>query len=89
MIKDVHTEHCCALHGCKYGLTSRHHDSETGQLKIAVQGDGCPVVSGDKKQSFMCDVCDWEIDESWHEIIALNEMYDRGYVRGRHDARSE
>jgi len=19
MVKDVHTEHCCAIHGCKYG----------------------------------------------------------------------
>ena len=39
--KDVHTEHCCIVHGCKYG------DDTFG-------GDGCPVSSGKKKQSGPC-----------------------------------
>jgi len=35
----VHTEHCCKLHGCKYG------------------DDGCPVESGSKGQSYICESC--------------------------------
>jgi len=38
--RDVHTEHCCALHGCKYG-----------------DGDNCPVESGKKIQSHLCEDC--------------------------------
>ncbi len=38
---DVHTEHCCIVHGCKYG-----DDSTT-----------CSVTTGRKKQSFMCENC--------------------------------
>jgi hypothetical protein len=43
--KDVHTEHCCAEHGCKYGENA------------------CTVKSGDKKQSFPCEICDDEKEE--------------------------
>jgi hypothetical protein len=38
--KDVHTEHCCVLHHCKYG------------------DDDCPVVTGKKHQSFLCEDCE-------------------------------
>jgi len=42
--KDVHTEHCCLRHGCKYiaPLTP------------------CTVESGEKEQSFPCEECDIE-----------------------------
>lgn len=39
---DVHTEHCCLRHGCRYG----NRDGK------------CTVVSGEKKQSFPCEDCD-------------------------------
>jgi len=42
--RDVHTEHCCVIHGCKYGA-----DREGGE--------GCPVVSKLKAQSFDCESC--------------------------------
>lgn len=42
MKKDIHTEHCCATHGCQYELTEGH----------------CTVAWGEKKQSFPCECCD-------------------------------
>jgi hypothetical protein len=42
--KDVHTEHCCILHGCKYG----NIDNE------------CTVAEGLKDQSDACEDCDWD-----------------------------
>lgn len=42
--KDVHTEHCCILHGCKYGEEDYH----------------CTVVSGRKPQSHPCQSCNDE-----------------------------
>ena len=42
--KDVHTEHCCALCGCKYGEDREEYDGFKG----------CSVVNGAKKQSFPC-----------------------------------
>lgn len=35
--KDVHTEHCCILHGCKYGKD----DKCTVMLRKAKQGYPC------------------------------------------------
>lgn len=40
--KCVHTEHCCVVHGCKYGK------------------EDCPVETGQKRQSFPCEDCDFE-----------------------------
>jgi hypothetical protein len=40
--RDVHTEHCCKRHGCKYG----NMDGE------------CTVESGQKRQSHPCEECD-------------------------------
>jgi hypothetical protein len=37
--KDVHTEHCCWVHGCKYC------------------SEDCTVATGQKKQSFRCELC--------------------------------
>lgn len=42
MSKDVHTEHCCIYHGCKYSYT-----------KVI-----CPVVAKAKVQSYPCEECD-------------------------------
>ena len=38
---DIHTEHCCIIHGCKYG------EEETS----------CTVWNGLKRQSCPCDRC--------------------------------
>jgi hypothetical protein len=43
--KDVHTEHCCILHGCKYG------DDRFG-------GEGCSVCTLGYEQSYVCEDCD-------------------------------
>jgi hypothetical protein len=40
--KDVHTERCCSVHGCKYG--EDYQD--------------CPVTSLRKPQSFPCEACE-------------------------------
>lgn len=39
--KDVHTEHCCVIHGCKYGEDDYY----------------CTVVTRKKPQSFCCEKC--------------------------------
>ncbi len=39
--RDVHTEHCCKKHGCKYG----NYDGK------------CTVKSGEKMQSYLCVEC--------------------------------
>jgi hypothetical protein len=41
LVKDVHTEHCCKIHGCKYSPDNSQ----------------CSVASGDKAQSFPCEHC--------------------------------
>ena len=57
-IKDVHTEHCCREHGCKYG-----------------DGGNCTVMSGQKTQSFACEVCDFVNEErqSWIERLRTED----------------
>jgi hypothetical protein len=63
---DVHTEHCCQLHGCKYG---------------SWQGP-CTVKDEQKPQSFMCEWCyDW-LEENWDLVLLLNEMFDKGLAAG-------
>lgn len=63
---DVHTEHCCTLHGCCYGE----------------QRTRCTVTSGQKPQSFMCEFCyDW-LEENWDLVLLLNAMYDKGFAAG-------
>ena len=44
MEKDVHTEHCCVIHGCKYGE----------------EGEGCTVFDCFDLQSHLCESCDYE-----------------------------
>lgn len=63
--KDVHTEHCCIRHGCKYAWqqSTKPH---------------CTVKSGEKPQSYMCEMCDVEFDLVWELAHLMNEMYDKG-----------
>lgn len=42
--KDVHTEHCCVRHSCKYGEDDFY----------------CTVKTGKKRQSFVCEDCEEE-----------------------------
>lgn len=63
--KDVHTEHCCAHHGCKYSKPE------------------CTVITGQKRQSHMCEWCDEEFESMWNLAHAMNEMYDKGFTEGR------
>ncbi len=43
--KDVHTEHCCLIHGCKYGYDQFKCDKE------------CTVATNKKQQSHPCEYC--------------------------------
>lgn len=76
VVRDVHTEHCCAKHGCKYSWQTRLTNE-------------CTVMSGEKSQSHMCEVCsDW-LDENWDLVVLLNEMWDAGFARGEASALRE
>lgn len=52
-MKDVHTEHCCAKHGCKYG--------EDDVCTVVRKVDPLP-------QSFPCEECG-SVKSQAHEII--------------------
>lgn len=51
--RDVHTEHCCVRHGCKYGYD--HVESKEEQDLLDSLGKHCTVVSGEKIQSHVWD----------------------------------
>lgn len=57
----VHTEHCCKLHGCKYGYDGY---DQYGDEDETPRGD-CPVAAGTKSQSFRCQNCNEE-EENWY-----------------------
>jgi hypothetical protein len=67
VVKDVHTEHCCSRHGCKY------YDF------------ACTVKNGEKRESFMCEECEWELShgrlELAYEMDALFEAGSRRTLR--------
>jgi hypothetical protein len=63
-IKDVHTEHCCQIHGCKY------------RYDVGNMSKWCSVTRGEKLQSFPCEWC--LDDEELREAYEANEMFDRG-----------
>ena len=46
-IKDVHTEHCCIIHGCKYGKD----DECTVMLRISPQSYPCESCNNDGIES--------------------------------------
>lgn len=74
--KDVHTEHCCIRHGCKYEYQGYHGLTGFPNPKT------CTVVLGEKPQSFGCEHCWEEIEEQWDWAHLMNEMYDRGRAHG-------
>ncbi len=45
--EDVHTEHCCAFHGCKYGNSQKD----------------CTVEEGKLTQSYPCETCTHVVQE--------------------------
>lgn len=45
-MKDVHTEHCCKWHGCKYSWGLEEKEEK------------CTVLQG-APQSFPCEECTW------------------------------
>lgn len=53
--RDVHTEHCCVKHGCKYGYVPDYSYDMAGEV--------CTVVSLEKEQSFPCEMCGWAEEE--------------------------
>ena len=65
-MSDVHTEHCCAEHGCKYG------------------NDNCTVASGEKKQSYPCETCDWE-EEQFQKVVAGRTLISLSYTENHPD----
>lgn len=64
--KDVHTEHCCQIHGCKYGSWTRVSE--------------CTVKSLEKPQSFPCEFCATEYgdEDEYAWAYELNDMFNRG-----------
>ncbi len=49
--KDVHTEHCCKYHGCKYGNDDKDLMGNLGRT------DFCTVTTKQKIQSYPCESC--------------------------------
>jgi hypothetical protein len=55
---DVHTEHCCAIHGCKYG-----YDDEELVAGFKWEDFGfknkpeCTVTTGQHSQTYPCEYC--------------------------------
>jgi hypothetical protein len=60
--KDVHTEHCCAIHGCKYGK-----DDECTVMLAAKKQEYI--------QSFTCEACDEGWDTVLDMIKSLHPTY--------------
>jgi hypothetical protein len=74
--RDVHTEHCCIHHGCKY---------------VAPQPP-CTVISGEKKQSFPCEFCNEEtkdesrirqLEDKLDAIREAAETYEKDPINAR------
>lgn len=63
---DVHTAHCCQMHGCKYFG--------------AVGGETACPVKKNGGQEYMCEVCSEEIyeDGGWEDAHFANEMFNKG-----------
>ena len=66
--KDVHTEHCCQIHGCKYGERLFCSVSALG-VPQSYPCEWCAV-----------DFCDEDERDHAYE---LNEMFNRGVKFGR------
>ena len=67
VLSDVHTEHCCALHGCKYG-----DDQEcTVVMALKPQAYACEECAYDLDEG-----------GGWVLAHLMNEMYERGRKKG-------
>jgi hypothetical protein len=63
VLSDVHTEHCCAMHGCKYG-----DDQEcTVFMALKPQAYACEECAYDLDEG-----------GGWVLAHLMNEMYDKG-----------
>jgi hypothetical protein len=65
VVKDVHTEHCCVKHGCKYHWTKNLTNP-------------CTVESGQKPQSSMCEYCYEWLEENWDLVLLLDAQFEAG-----------
>lgn len=66
-IKDVHTEHCCLHHGCKYGDDDCPKPLCAQIICMAMQ-----IMSLRGKQSYLCEGCKGYDKKSEERI---NRMY--------------
>lgn len=57
-IKDVHTAHCCILHGCKYGNRDRD----------------CTVFTHGETQDGPCQICVEYLDEDIESALSTVEV---------------
>lgn len=73
MEKDVHTEHCCQIHGCKY-------PHQWDEVTKTWSKPSCTVANLTAPQSFPCEWC--LDDEEFDEAYKLNEMFNRGRAFG-------
>ena len=72
VLSDVHTEHCCALHGCKYG-----DDQEcTVVMALKPQAYACEECAYDLDEG-----------GGWDLAHLMNEMYGKGLKKGSACAR--
>lgn len=83
--KDVHTEHCCQRHGCKYA------DLNCTVITHIKNDSGVTIEHRyPKQQSFPCEFCmDALQGDEYYEAYELNEMYDRGFAAGHDDMHSQ
>lgn len=65
-MKDVHTEHCCVIHGCKY----------------CDPDSNCSVTSRRKRQSYLCERCIiamndfWNLEGEYREVMVLKKLVE-------------
>lgn len=59
---DVHTEHCCLAHGCKYDMGFKDDEAK------------CTVMSKQKPQSFPCELCDHVVRDFLEAKAAMAAM---------------
>jgi len=81
---DIHTEHCCIFHGCKYG-----NDNCTVTTKLAPQSYRCEVC-----EHVGIDIRPWGyyqvlVDESTHKVKTLTVKAGKRLSLQRHSKRHE
>ena len=59
--RDVHTEHCCVIHGCRYGYDLLL-DAED---RVNDDKRECSVMNKTKSQSYKCEDCSWNEEEHY------------------------